>query len=159
MAGNNVTRFLVANKVEFELYELPKEKLGAEKTAELLQVPIWIVYKTIVVKRTHSGKPILAIIPGDRSVDLKLLAQAINEKKLLLPTEEAAEELTGLQAGGISPLALINRGFQIVLDETALKLKAIHISAGERGLNLKISPLSLIALTKAWIAPISLVKV
>ncbi len=158
MTGNNVTRFLASRKITFQLFELPVEKLGAEKTADLLQVPIEFVYKSIVVKRVNPGKPILAIIPGNRTVDLKLLAQVFNEKKLVIPTEEEAESITGLQTGGISPIALINRGFQMVLDDSARDLPSIHISGGERGLNLKIAPKDLLNLTKARIACISLLK-
>ena len=51
------------------------------------------------------GKAILAVVPGPLEVDLKLLAKAVGEKKLAIPTQKEAERLTGLQAGGISPLA------------------------------------------------------
>ena len=77
-----------------------------------------LVYKTIVITRT-SGKPILAVIPGPNRVDLKLLAAALGEKKVTLPTEREAEALTGLQAGGISPLALVGKGFQVLIDSAA----------------------------------------
>jgi Cys-tRNA(Pro)/Cys-tRNA(Cys) deacylase len=53
---------------------------------------------------------VLAVIPGPRAVDLKALASFLGEKKMRLPTEREAEQMTGLQAGGISPLALINKG-------------------------------------------------
>ncbi len=158
MTGNNVTRFLTSRKIAYQLFELPVEKLGAEKTAELLQVSIELIFKSIVVNRFKPGKPILAIIPGNRRVDLKLLARVFNEKKLIIPTEEEAESITGLQTGGISPLALINRGFQMVLDDLARDLPSIHISGGERGLNLKIAPGDLVNLTKAQIAPVSVLK-
>jgi Cys-tRNA(Pro)/Cys-tRNA(Cys) deacylase len=79
----------------------------------------------------------------------------VGEKKLSLPTEREAEQITGLQAGGISPLALLNRGFQVVIDETAGLFDQIHVSAGERGLNLRLSPQDLIELTRASQADIS----
>ena len=55
-----------------------------------------------------------------------------------LPTEREAERLTGLQAGGISPLALLNRGFQVVLDESAQEHAEIYISGGQRGLDIRL---------------------
>ncbi len=94
---------------------LPAEKLGARETARLLGVDPDLVYKTIVITRPK-GKPILAVIPGPNRVDLKLLASLLGEKKVNLPTEREAEALTGLQAGGISPLALINKGFQVIIE-------------------------------------------
>ncbi len=118
MSANNVTRLLDVKKVPYKAFELSAEKRGAAETARLLGVEPDLVYKTIVVTR-HPGKPILAVIPGPNRVDLKLLAAALGEKKLSLPTEREAEQLTGLQAGGISPLALINKGFVVVLDAAA----------------------------------------
>jgi Cys-tRNA(Pro)/Cys-tRNA(Cys) deacylase len=108
---NNVTRLLDQRKIPYTAFELPAEKLGAVEAAHFLGVATELVYKTIVVSREGKGKPLLALVPGTAEVDLKLLAKALMEKKLLLPTEKEAERITGLQAGGISP-ALINRGFQ-----------------------------------------------
>lgn len=152
---NNVTRLLDAHKIEYTAYELPAEKLGAVEAAGYLGVSPDLVYKTIVVKRETSGKPILAVIPGDHEVNLKLLAKAIGEKKAILPTEREAEQLTGLQAGGISPLALIQRGFQVVIDESAVAQKEIYISGGQRGLNIQLPVSALVTLTNARLASIS----
>lgn len=155
MTKNNVTRYLDQRKVPYRVYELPVEKLGAEQTAELLGVPLEIVFKTIVVKREGRGKPVLAVVPGSSEVDLKALAKAVGEKKLTLSTQKEAEDLTQLQAGGISPLALINRGFQMVLDQAALSQVEIHVSGGQRGLNIRLPVADLVKLTQARTAHIS----
>ena len=151
---NNITRLLDSRNIPYQVYELPPEKLGALETARLLGVLPEIVYKTIVVTREGKGKPILAVVPGTDEVDLKALARALGEKKVNLPTEREAEQLTGLQAGGISPLALINRGFQVVVDATAELYDLIHISGGQRGLNISLPPYALISLTHATVAEI-----
>jgi len=140
---------LDAKKISYTAYELPAEKLGAVETARLLGVPLEQVFKTIVVKREAKGKPILALVPGSTEVDLKQLAKALGDKKLFLPTEQEAEQLTGLQAGGISPLALINKGFQVVLDSSAQDYKEIHVSGGQRGLNIRLPVDALVKLTNA----------
>ena len=152
---NNVTRFLDSQKVSYKVFETPAEKLGARETAEILKVPLEIVFKTIVVTREKPKKPILVVIPGESVVDLKLLAASLGEKKVHLPTEREAEGLTGLQAGGISPLALINKGFQVVLDSSAQSHPEIHVSGGQRGLNIKLPVADLIRLTKARLATVS----
>jgi Cys-tRNA(Pro)/Cys-tRNA(Cys) deacylase len=152
---NNVTRFLDIQKVSYKMFETPAEKLGARETAEILKVPLEIVFKTIVVTREKPKKPILVVIPGESVVDLKLLAASLGEKKVHLPTEHEAEGLTGLQAGGISPLALINRGFQVVLDSSAQSHPEIHVSGGQRGLNIRLPVADLIRLTKARLATVS----
>ena len=155
MQKNNVTRFLDQKKIQYTLFELPEKKLGAVLTAELLDVPLATIYKTIVVKRTGRGKPILAVVPGTEEIDLKALAKAVGEKKVILATEKEAEALTNLQAGGISPLALLNRGFQVVVDGSIHEHTEIHISGGQRGMNIRLPAADLIQLTSARIAKIS----
>jgi len=152
---NNVTRLLDQQKIQYTIFELPAEKLGAEVTAEKLGVPPEIVFKTIVVKREGRGKSILAVVPGNSEVDLKKLAKAVGEKKVYLTTQKEAETITSLQAGGISPLALINRGFQTVLDQSAQDHAEIHISGGQRGLNIRLPVKDLAKLTNARLVEIS----
>ncbi|MGZ9164092.1 MAG: YbaK/EbsC family protein [Anaerolineales bacterium] len=152
---NNVTRFLDSRKISYSAFETPAEKLGALETAEFLGVPPEIVFKTIVVTREKPKKPVLAVIPGPNSVELKLLAAFLGEKKVYLPTEREAEQLTGLQAGGISPLALLNKGFQVVIDSAANQYPEIHVSGGQRGLNIKMAVADLLKLTNARLAQIS----
>ena len=153
---NNVTRLLDAKKVKYTAFETSAEKHGALETAQMLHVPPEIVFKTIVVTRVKPGKPILAVIPGPGQVDLKLLAAAIGEKKVSLPSEREAEALTGLLAGGISPLALINKGFQVLIDSSAQAHDEIHVSGGQRGLNIRLPLKDLVALTNARFAAIAL---
>jgi len=152
---NNITRLLDSQKVSYQAFETPDEKLGARETAEFLNVPLEQVFKTIVVTRDRPRKPILVVIPGASIVDLKPLAAFLGEKKVHLPTEREAEQLTGLQAGGISPLALINKGFQVVLDSSVQNYSAVHVSGGQRGLNIRLPVADLIRLTKARLAPVS----
>lgn len=160
-AVNNVTRLLDSRKIQYTAYELPAEKLGALETARLLNVEAAAVFKTIVVTRDKATsppkgkKPLLVVVPGTSTVDLKLVAAALGEKKVHLPTEREAEELTGLQAGGISPLALIHQGFQVVIDSSAQNYAEIHISGGQRGLNIKLPVADLARLTEARFAAVS----
>jgi Cys-tRNA(Pro)/Cys-tRNA(Cys) deacylase len=153
--SNNITRLLESRKIRFQAFELPTEKLGAQETAKLLGVDPEQVYKTIVITRLK-GKPILAVIPGPNHVDLKMLANALGEKKVSLPGEREAEAITGLQAGGISPLALLNKGFQVLIDSAAQARSDIHISGGQRGLNIRLPINALAAITHASFVKISL---
>jgi Cys-tRNA(Pro)/Cys-tRNA(Cys) deacylase len=155
MKVNNVTRLLDSRKIPYTAFELPAEKLGALEAARLMGVPPEQVFKTIVVTRQGKGKPILAVVPGPKEVDLKALAKFLGEKKVVLPTEREAERLTGLQTGGISPLALINRGFQVILDASAKVYQQIYISGGERGLDIRLPTKDLIVLTNARLGEIS----
>lgn len=152
---NNVTRLLDTRKIAYQAFELPPEKLGAVEAAALIGAPVEQVFKTIVIIREGRGKPILVVTPGPREVDLKLLAKALGEKKLVLPTEKEAERLTGLQAGGISPLALLNKGFQVVIDQSAQNFFEIYISGGQRGINIRLPVADLAKLTNARFAAVT----
>jgi len=155
MTTNNVTRFLDNRNINYKTFVLPRQKLSAEGTAKLLNAPLSIIFKSIVIERKNPGKPILAVVPGDREVNLKALAKVLGEKKVSPATQKDAERLTKLQAGGISPLALINRGFEIVIDDSVLNQETVHISGGELGVNIRLRSQDLVNLTRASVAKIS----
>ena len=154
MATNNVTRFLDSRKTDYTIFELPQKKLGAEEVARILNAPIKIVFKSIVILRKVSGKPILAVVPGDHDVNLKKLAKTVGEKKVSPASQKEAENLTKLPAGGISPLAIINRGFEIVIHQSVREYENVHISGGELGVNIRLPSRDLVELTRAKIADI-----
>jgi Cys-tRNA(Pro)/Cys-tRNA(Cys) deacylase len=147
---NNVTRLLDSRKIAYVVFEFPPEKHSAEETAELLGVPPEHVYKTLVVLREAKGKkPLLVMVPAGRELNLKTLAASLNEKKLKMASQREAEALTSLQVGGISALALLNKGFEMCLEQAALGLPYIHLSAGQRGANLRLQVPDLLTLTHA----------
>lgn len=154
MKQNNITRLLDVHNIQYQAFDLPTEKISALETAELLGVPPEQVFKTIVVTRVSRGKPILALVPAVSEVDIKSLAKVVGEKKLSIATQRQAEQLTGLKTGGISPLALLNRGFQVVIDASLDRFNQVHISAGQIGLNIRLPSSALIELTKAEVANI-----
>jgi Cys-tRNA(Pro)/Cys-tRNA(Cys) deacylase len=149
----NSMRLLDSRKIRYvaTTYDASGEFHSATEAAQLIGAPSEQVYKTLVVLREppKSGKPLLVMIVAHRELDLKLLAKSVNEKKLRMATQREAEELTGLQVGGISALALINRGFEICIDQPGLALEQIHISAGQRGVDVQLAVKDLIALTRA----------
>lgn len=154
MVKNNVTRLLQGRKITHQVFELPAEKLGAQETARLLHVPPGEVFKSIVLTGEPRSKPVLALVAANQQVDVKAVAAALGEKKLQRTTQAQAEALTGLQTGGISPLALINQGWRVVIDDSAKALVSMHVSGGQRGLNIRLSPQDLAKLTNARFAAI-----
>jgi Cys-tRNA(Pro)/Cys-tRNA(Cys) deacylase len=154
MAVNNVTRFLDSRKIPYTTFDLPLKKMGGEETARHLNAPPEIIFKSIVILRKGSGKPILAVVPGNSEVNLKKLARVVGEKRVSPATQREAENITRLQAGGISPLALLNHGFEIVISQTVQNHEEIHVSGGELGVNIRLSSHDLVDLTRAKVADI-----
>lgn len=153
MAENNVIRFLEKAGIRFEVFHLTEEKISAIDTATLLSISPRLVYKTIVV--TSREKPILCVVAGNQEVDLKLVANVIGEKKVQITNQGTAETLTGLKVGGISPLSLINRGFKVICDISIQEHEYIHISGGQRGLNIRINVEDLLNILHPEVAKIS----
>ncbi len=149
----NSMRLLESRKIPYvaTTYDVSGEFHSATEAAQFLGAPAESVYKTLVVLREppKSGKPLLVMIASDREVDLKALAKSVGARKLQMAPQREAEALTGLQVGGISALVLVNRGFEICIDEPALALDQIHISAGQRGVDVRLAVRDLIALTRA----------
>ena len=126
---------LDARGIRYLSFEVPREKLSAVEVARLLGLAPEVVFKTIVITRAKPARPLLVLVSGESTVDLKKVAAAIGDKKVYLPSEREAEGLTGLQAGGISALALLNKGFRVLIDSSARSFHTIHVSGGQRGLN------------------------
>lgn len=146
----NAMRALEQRKIAYEpvVYGDVETFHTATEVAEMLGQPVEAVYKTLVVLR-DKGKPLLVMIAADREVDLRLLAKEIGEKKLQMATLKEAEKLTGLQVGGISALALLNKGFDALLDAPALQQTSLYVSAGRRGMQLKLAVSDLLKVTGA----------
>lgn len=146
----NSMRMLEAKGIGYRVHEFSPEIQSAEGVAEALHVPPSQVYKTLVVMRER-GRSLLVIVPGDKDLDLKLLAQQIGEKSLHMASRRQAEQITGLQVGGISALALLQRNLDVYADEAILMLATVYVSAGSRGINLSLAPSDLLRVTNAAI--------
>lgn len=142
-------KLLEGKKVQYEVREYAADLRDAEEVAEAIGASADQVYKTLVVVRPKPAKPMLVMIPANRQLDLKMLAAAVSEKKIKMASHSEAERLTGLQVGGISALALVNRRFDVFLDKNARQLNEIIISAGQRGLQIKLAVSDLISVTGA----------
>jgi Cys-tRNA(Pro)/Cys-tRNA(Cys) deacylase len=146
-------KLLDGKKVKYEVIPYPDHMRDAEVIAVELGVPPDQLFKTLVVlppgTSGRAAKPLLVMLPANRQLSQKKLAKALGYKKLQLATHAEAEKMTGLQVGGISALALLNRGFAVYLDESAQKLDQIYVSAGQRGLDIKLSVSDLMRVTKA----------
>ena len=120
----------------------------ATEVADIVGEPYNIVYKTLVVLR-DTGKPLLVMVAADREVDLRQLAKSVGEKRLRMATLKEAEKLTGLQVGGISALALLGKGFDVLIDAPALAHPEVYVSAGRRGMQLRLGVADLMKVTGA----------
>lgn len=151
----NSMRLLEQNKIPYEVVAFSDELRDAEEIAEVLGVPPFLVYKTLVVQPESGGKPFLAIIASDRTLDLKRLAALAGEKKVRMAAHKDAEALTGLKVGGISALALTHKNWIVYLDQPATEHQHILISGGQRGVDLRVPTMALVGLLRPRLGEIS----
>lgn len=154
----NAARLLDKAKISYELipYTVDPDNLAAEHVAEELGEDINCVFKTLVLHGERSGY-FVCVIPGNMEVDLKKAAKAAGAKKAeMIPMKELLP-LTGYIRGGCSPIGM-KKPFPTFFHSTALDFPVIYVSAGQRGLQIKISPSDLIAFCSAQIADIATAK-
>ena len=150
----NAARLVEAAGIPFELvpYEVDESNLAADHVAAQLGEPIERVFKTLVLRGDRNGL-FVCIMPGDMEVDLKVAARISGNKSCaMLHMKELLPE-TGYIRGGCSPIGM-KKPLPTFIYESALLYDAIYISAGVRGLQMKIAPEALINFIGAGIYPL-----
>lgn len=153
-AKTNVARLLDQARIPYELvpYEVDENDLSATHVAAQLGEEVRQVFKTLVLHGEKAGH-FVCVVPGDTEIDLKKAAKAAGAKKAeLIPMKELLP-LTGYIRGGCCPIGM-KKPFPTFFHSTALDYDYIYVSAGQRGLQLKISPRQLIDYVKASVVPI-----
>ncbi len=150
----NVARLLDVAGIPYSLvpYQVDESDLAAAHVAEQLGEPLEQVFKTLVLRGDKNGI-FVCVMPGDMEIDLKVAARISGNKscdmlhmKELLPT-------TGYIRGGCSPIGM-KKPFPTYIYESCLLYDYIYVSAGIRGLQLKIAPQDLIDFIGAGIYPL-----
>jgi Cys-tRNA(Pro)/Cys-tRNA(Cys) deacylase len=140
MAKTNAMRLLSAAGINYTVkkYQVDESNLSAVHAAESLGMPAEQVFKTLVLQGA-SGSYVVCCIPAACELELKKVAKAAKEKSIgLIPMKDILP-LTGYVRGGCSPVGM-KKQFPTFIDETALLFEAISVSAGERGVQVIISP-------------------
>lgn len=147
--------FLSKAKVNFSIHQYDCKELDhfAVNSAKELGVAEECVFKTLLFQGSDN-KFICCIVAANAHVSLKRLARALKLKSVKLASEALAIKETGYVIGGISPFGQRKKHLT-VLDDKALNLDLIYVSAGERGLSVAISPKDLVDLLQATVAAIS----
>lgn len=145
----NAARLLDKAKIAYVLvpYEVDENDLSAIHVANQLGEDIAQVFKTLILHGDKNGY-FVCVIPGGEEVDLKKAAKISGNKSCeMIPVKELLP-LTGYIRGGCSPIGM-KKHFPTYIHHTAGEFAKIYISAGQRGLQIQISPTDLIGITAA----------
>jgi Cys-tRNA(Pro)/Cys-tRNA(Cys) deacylase len=151
----NAARFLDGLEIAYELrpYEVDPDDLTAISVAKKIGMPAEQVFKTLLAHTSHADH-VFVVIPGDGEVDLKKLAHAAGAKKAELAALREVEPLTGYIRGGLTVMAA-RKPFPAFADETIELFDVISVSAGQRGLQLILSPKDYVRASAATIADLT----
>ena len=111
---------------------------GTAESARQLGVDEHAVVKTLVME-DESGRPLIVLMHGDRSVSTKALARALSVKRIAPCAPEVAERHSGYQVGGTSPFGL-RKPMPVFVERSILSLERIFINGGRRGFLVCIAP-------------------
>ena len=148
----NAARLLDALGIRYELrpYEVDLGDLSAVSVAEKIGMPIEQVFKTLLV-RTSEGTHLFGVVPGNAELDLKKLAAVAGVRKAELAALKDVEPLTGYLRGGVTVMSA-RKPFAAYADETLEIYDLISVSAGQRGLQVVLSPADYLRATGATVA-------
>jgi len=140
MKNTNASRILDKLKIPYEIleYEVNEQDLSAENAAQKMEQPLKQVFKTLVIRGDRTGI-LAACIPGGAELNLKALAFISGNKKVEMIHLKEIKSLTGYVRGGVSPLAM-KKNYPTYVDESAFQFPSIILSAGVRGVQLKVDP-------------------
>lgn len=149
----NAARALDALGIAYELrpYEVDPDDLSAASVARKIGLPLEQVFKTLVVRGDRQGV-CLAVLPGDRELDLKALARLTGDRAVAPVALKEVQPLTGYLRGAVTALAC-RKPYPVFLDESALGFERISVSAGQRGLQLLLAPAQYAQAVSARLGP------
>lgn len=155
MKKTNAARLLDAKSIQYELaeYEVDESDLSATTLAKKIGQNIEQIFKTLVLRGDKTGV-FVAVIPGNCEVDLKKAAKVSGNKSCAMVQQKELLGLTGYIRGGCSPLGM-KKTYPIYIHETCQLFDWIFISAGQRGLQLKLNPEDLIQMTGAGVCDLA----
>lgn len=151
MEKTNASRILEKQNIKFDLieYTVDPDNLDAHHVAASLGQNIKTVFKTLVLYGDKNSY-FVCVIQGDKEVDLKKAAKISGNKKVAMIPMKELLPLTGYIRGGCTAIGM-KKNFPVFLDQKALEQEKIHISAGKRGLQIKLSPQDYIKVTNATV--------
>lgn len=150
----NVARLLDKSGIDYELitYDVDETDLSAQHVANQLDEDIRYVFKTIVLQGDKNGY-FVCVVPGDNEIDLKKAAKVSGNKKCEPIHMKELLPLTGYIRGGCSPIGM-KKPFPTFIHNTAEGMDSFYVSAGMRGMQVKLNPHELADYIKAEFADV-----
>ena len=156
MGKTMVMRALEAKGVPYTYHKHARKQHTAAGVAEDLGIPVAWVVKAMIVKRGSSPGSkrdfALVVVPGDRQLSLKKVAEALGEKDVAMASERDVQRVTGFQVGAVSVVGFRRKDIIAFVDQGVLALEQAFISSGRPDAGLEVIPQDLLrAITGAQV--------
>ena len=135
---------LIGRRVPHEIVHLPSSSRTAQLAAEALGVPVGDVVKSLLFL-VDDSRPVLALVPGDSTVDAGALAREAGAAQVRLARSREVRELTGYKPGAVPPCALATE-VAVVADPRVFAPDVVYRGGGTTTAMLKIRSADLDAL-------------
>ncbi|WP_436882021.1 Cys-tRNA(Pro) deacylase [Staphylococcus gallinarum] len=147
-------RMLDRNHIDYKVnnYPVTGAHMDGTRVAQLVGVSVDEVFKTLVLENAQH-EHFVFIIPVNETLNMKLAAKSVKEKKLHLMPLDDLKRVTGYVRGGCSPIGM-KKLFPTVIDSQSERLDTVYVSGGERGTQIQIKVTDLITQTKAQVTSI-----
>lgn len=149
MSKTNAVRILESKGIKHRTfqYDYSEDELDAVTVAHKVEAEPESVFKTLVAQGDKTGT-IVFCIPGNAELDLKKAASASGNKNVEMAKTKDLLALTGYIRGGCSPIGM-KKKFPTYIEESAQLFDEIYVSAGMRGMQVKLPVQDLALLTEA----------
>lgn len=150
----NAMRMLDRAKIDYEVktFEVEEGHMDGERVAELVGENVQDVFKTLVLENA-AHEHFVFVVPVSGSLDMKVAAHVVNEKKLQLMPLDHLKQVTGYIRGGCSPIGMKHL-FPTTIDQSASLRDKIIVSGGQRGVQIVLQLEDLVSMTKAQLEDI-----
>ena len=153
MEKTNVMRLLDAAKISYVARSYNPEITDGKLVADAVGQERERVFKTLVAV-SNTAEKLVFVIPVSTTLDLKKAAKAAGVKSVEMLPQAELLPLTGYVHGGCSPIGM-KKSFPTFFHSSCLNYDYIYVSAGQRGLQLKINPQQLVDYVRASVADIT----
>jgi prolyl-tRNA editing enzyme YbaK/EbsC (Cys-tRNA(Pro) deacylase) len=141
-----VSAYLRQAGAEARIEEFPEGTPTAGAAAEAIGCQLRCIVKSLVFD--CDGRPVLAMVPGDRRADGARIAAAVGAERARVVSAGEVETITGFEAGAVAPFPLpgVDR---VLIDRNLLIQERVWIGAGSTRHLAGLAPTELVRLSRA----------
>lgn len=125
----NLETFLKNRKIWYKIIHKDKTIHTAD-AAKATGINVHRITKNLV-SMTNKGEYVLLIVPGDRKVDLKNAAKALNVQRINLVPFDKAMKISGYPPGG-TPSVGHKTKMRVVIDKSIMEYETVYCGGGSR---------------------------